>query len=348
MRPQKDLAMQRPWLSDPQVTPINRRDAIWEQVRREAEETSAKEPVLASLIYATILSEPSFEDAVCHRLAQRLEHSVDAGLLHKTFHEVLAADPSLGDVFRADLIAVAKRDPACRRLIDPLLYFKGYHALETFRFAHVLWHAGRHDFALYLQSLSSRILQVDIHPAARIGRGVMLDHATGIVIGETAVIGDNCSLLHGVTLGGTGNERGDRHPKIGSGVMMGSGAKILGNIKVGDCVRVAAGSVVLHDVPPRRTVAGVPAHDIGPAGCEEPALVMDQLVESAGRTASDQWTPASAPLSPFTTAVPAAPLLLMASSMVVRSRTSLANSATLAKTRLISQFSSVWQSAQRR
>jgi serine O-acetyltransferase len=280
MRPQKDLAMQRPWLSDPQVTPINRRDAIWEQVRREAEETCAKEPVLASLIYATILSEPTFEDAVCHRLAQRLEHSVDAGLLHKTFHEVLAADPSLGDVFRADLIAVAKRDPACRRLIDPLLYFKGYHALETFRFAHVLWHAGRHDFALYLQSLSSRILQVDIHPAARIGSGVMLDHATGIVIGETAVIGDNCSLLHAVTLGGTGNERGDRHPKIGSGVMMGSGAKILGNIKVGDCVRVAAGSVVLHDVPPRRTVAGVPAHDIGPAGCEEPALVMDQLVES--------------------------------------------------------------------
>jgi serine O-acetyltransferase len=272
--------MQKPWLSDPQVTSITRRDAIWEQVRREAEETSAKEPVLASLIYATILSEPSFEDAVCHRLAQRLEHSVDAGLLHKTFHEVLAADQSLSEVFRADLIAVAKRDPACRRLIDPLLYFKGYHALETFRVAHALWHAGRYDFALYLQSLSSRILQVDIHPAARIGKGVMLDHATAIVIGETAVIGDNCSLLHGVTLGGTGNERGDRHPKIGSGVMMGSGAKILGNIKIGDCVRVAAGSVVLHDVPPRRTVAGVPAHDIGPAGCEEPALVMDQLVES--------------------------------------------------------------------
>ena len=279
MRPQRDSTMQKPWLSDPQVTPITRRDAVWEQVRREAEETSAKEPVLASLIYATILSEPSFEDAVCHRLAQRLEHSVDAGLLHKTFHEVLAADQGLGEVFRADLIAVAKRDPACRRLIDPLLYFKGYHALETFRFSHALWHAGRYDFALYLQSLSSRILQVDIHPAAQIGKGVMLDHATGIVIGETAVIGDNCSLLHGVTLGGTGNERGDRHPKIGSGVMMGSGAKILGNIKVGDCVRVAAGSVVLHDVPPRRTVAGVPAHDIGPAGCEEPALVMDQLVE---------------------------------------------------------------------
>jgi serine O-acetyltransferase len=269
--------MQKPWLNDPDV---KRLDPIWTQVRREAEETSTREPVLASLIYATILSEPTFEDAVCHRLAQRLEHSVDAGLLHKTFHEVLSAESGLGDVFRADLMAVSKRDPACRRLIDPLLYFKGYHALETFRFSHALWNAGRYDFALYLQSLSSRILQVDIHPAARIGKGVMLDHATGIVIGETAVIGDNCSLLHGVTLGGTGNERGDRHPKIGSGVMMGSGAKILGNIKVGDCVRVAAGSVVLHDVPPRRTVAGVPAHDIGPAGCEEPAILMDQLLET--------------------------------------------------------------------
>jgi serine O-acetyltransferase len=273
--------MQKPWLNTPEIT---RLDPIWTQVRREAEETSAREPVLASLIYATILSEPSFEDAVCHRLAQRLEHSVDSGLLHKTFHEVMLGEPALGDVFRADLMAVAKRDPACRRLIDPLLYFKGYHALETHRFSHALWNAGRYDFALYLQSLSSRILQVDIHPAARIGRGVMLDHATGIVIGETAVIGDNCSLLHGVTLGGTGNERGDRHPKIGSGVMMGSGAKILGNIKVGDCVRVAAGSVVLHDVPPRRTVAGVPAHDIGPAGCEEPAVLMDQLLESEPAT----------------------------------------------------------------
>ena len=269
--------MQKPWLNDPDV---KRLDPIWTQVRREAEETSTREPVLASLIYATILSEPNFEDAVCHRLAQRLEHSVDAGLLHKTFHEVLSAEPGLGDVFRADLMAVSKRDPACRRLIDPLLYFKGYHALETFRFSHALWNTGRYDFALYLQSLSSRILQVDIHPAAIIGKGVMLDHATGIVIGETAVIGDNCSMLHGVTLGGTGNERGDRHPKIGSGVMMGSGAKILGNIKVGDCVRIAAGSVVLQDVPARRTVAGVPARDIGPAGCEEPAIVMDQRVES--------------------------------------------------------------------
>ncbi len=252
-------------------------DPIWTQLRHEAEAASAAEPALAGFIYATVLSEPRFEDAVSHRIAQRLQNSVDAGLLLKTFREVLATEPSLADSFRADIMAVAKRDPACRRLLEPLLFFKGYHALETYRFAHSLWASGRKDFALYLQSLSSRVFQVDIHPAARIGKGVMLDHATGIVIGETAVIGDNCSMLHGVTLGGTGNERDDRHPKIGRGVMIGAGAKILGNIKVGDCVRVAAGSVVLNDVPPRRTVAGVPAREIGFAGCEEPALAMDQM-----------------------------------------------------------------------
>jgi serine O-acetyltransferase len=253
-------------------------DPIWEQVRREAEETSANEPVLASLIYATILSEPTLEDAICHTVAHRLQPSVDTGLLFKTFREVLSEEPGLSEYFRADIMAVAKRDPACRRLLEPLFYFKGFVALETYRFAHQLWQSGRKDFALYLQSQSSRVFAVDIHPAARMGKGIMLDHATEIVIGETAVVGDNCSMLHGVTLGGTGNERGDRHPKIGSGVMMGSGAKILGNIKIGDCVRVAAGSVVVQDVPPRRTVAGVPARDIGPAGCEEPALSMDQLV----------------------------------------------------------------------
>jgi serine O-acetyltransferase len=271
--------MNRPFTAvQPQVRSY---DPIWDRVRREAEETSANEPVLASVIFATILSEPTLEDAVCHTVANRLQPSVDAGLLHKTFREVLADEPGLGDVFRADLVAVAKRDPACRRLIEPLLYFKGFQALETYRFANHLWRTGRQDFALFLQSQSSRIFGVDIHPAARLGRGIMLDHATAIVIGETAVIGDNCSLLHGVTLGGTGNERDDRHPKIGSGVMMGSGAKILGNITIGDCVRIAAGSVVLNDVPPRRTVAGVPAKDIGPAGCEEPALTMDQLLQES-------------------------------------------------------------------
>lgn len=253
-------------------------DPIWSQVRREGEAISAAEPALGGFIYATVLSHARLEDAVCHRLARRLQHAaLDPGLLHKTFNEVLTEHPWLGEAFRADLMATVKRDPASSRLIEPLLYFKGFHALETYRIAHELWKAGRKDFALYLQSLTSRFLQVDIHPAAVIGKGIMFDHATGIVIGETAVVGDNCSMLHGVTLGGTGSEKGDRHPKIGRGVMMGAGAKILGNIKVGDCARVAAGSVVLKDVPSRRTVAGVPAREIGFAGCEEPALAMDQM-----------------------------------------------------------------------
>jgi serine O-acetyltransferase len=268
--------MQKPFAAaEPQIKSY---DPIWSQVRREAEEISRSEPALGGFIYATVLSHARLEDAVCHRLARRLQHAaLDSGLLHKMFHEVLEAEPSLGDAFRADLMATAKRDPACSRIIEPLLYYKGFHALETYRIAHSLWKAGRKDFALYLQSLISRFLQVDIHPAAVIGKGIMFDHATGIVIGETAVVGDNCSMLHGVTLGGTGNEKGDRHPKIGRGVMIGAGAKILGNIKVGDCARVAAGSVVLSDVPPRRTVAGVPAREVGFAGCEEPALAMDQM-----------------------------------------------------------------------
>ena len=260
---------------DPQ---IKLHDPVWSRVRREAEEISAAEPALGGFIYASVLSHSRLEDAICHRLARRLQHAaLDPGLIHKTFHEVLEADPSLGEEFRADLMAWAQRDPACDRLIEPLLYFKGFHALQTHRIAHRLWNAGRKDLALYLQSLVSRFLQVDIHPAARIGRGIMIDHATGIVIGETAVVGDNCSLLHGVTLGGSGNETGDRHPKIGRGVMIGAGAKILGNISVGDCARIAAGSVVLKDVAPKRTVAGVPARDIGANTCDEPALTMDQM-----------------------------------------------------------------------
>jgi serine O-acetyltransferase len=253
-------------------------DPVWSQVRREAEEISAAEPALGGFLYASVLSHSRLEDAICHRLARRLQHAVlDPGLVHKTFHEILDEGSSLGEAFRADLMAWAQRDPACDRLIEPLLYFKGFHALQTYRIGHRLWNAGRKDFALYLQSLVSRFLQVDIHPAAKIGRGIMIDHATGIVIGETAVVGDNCSLLHGVTLGGSGNEQGDRHPKIGRGVMIGAGAKILGNIKVGDCARIAAGSVVLKDVPPQRTVAGVPARDIGVNTCAEPALTMDQF-----------------------------------------------------------------------
>ncbi len=252
-------------------------DPIWAELRQEAEEIVRNEPALGGFIYATILSQDRLEDAVCHRLAQRLNHSdVDAGLIGQTFMQVLADKPELGRAFRADLAAVYDRDPACNRYIEPLLYFKGFHALVTHRFAHELFKQGRRDFALYLQSQASRIFAVDINPAAEIGIGIMLDHGTSIVIGETAVVGDNCSILQGVTLGGTGKETGDRHPKIGANVLLSVGAKVLGNIKVGDCSVVGAGSVVLKDVPPRTTVAGVPAKEIGPARCPEPARTMDQ------------------------------------------------------------------------
>jgi serine O-acetyltransferase len=260
-----------------QVTNVATIDPIWSELRREAEEAVRAEPGLAGFIYATILSKDRLEDAVCHRLAQRLNHSdVDAGLIAETFGQVLAAHPGLGRAFRADLAAVRDRDPACTRYMEPLLYFKGFHALVTHRFAHELFKQGRRDFALYLQSQSSRIFGVDINPAARMGIGIMLDHGTGIVIGETAAVGDNCSLLQGVTLGGTGKETGDRHPKIGDSVMIGAGAKVLGNIRVGNCSKIASGSVVLKEVPPQTTVAGVPAKVIGPAGCPEPARFMDQ------------------------------------------------------------------------
>jgi serine O-acetyltransferase len=255
-------------------------DPIWQSVRAEAEDVMAAERALGGFIYATVLAHERLEDSICHRLAQRLNHAdVDAGLIGQIFADVLRQRPEIGRCFRSDLAAVYDRDPACHRYIEPLLYFKGFHALVTHRFAHALWTDGRQDFALYLQSQSSRIFGVDIHPAARVGRGLMFDHATGIVVGETAVIGDHCSLLHGVTLGGSGKEGGDRHPKIGDNVMIGAGAKVLGNISVGNCCRVAAGSVVLQDVPPQSTVAGVPARIVGPAGCPEPARTMDQRLQ---------------------------------------------------------------------
>ncbi|MGI9383215.1 MAG: serine O-acetyltransferase [Methyloligellaceae bacterium] len=263
-------------------------DPQWIQLREEAQTVASEEPALASFVYATILSHERLEDAICHRLAQRLNHSdVDSGLLRQTFDEVLRVEPKLAEAIRADLAAVFDRDPACDRLIEPALYFKGFHALQTYRFAHALWHGGRQDFALYLQSQSSRIFGVDIHPAARIGRGIMIDHATGVVIGETAVVGDDASILHGVTLGGSGKVSGDRHPKIGRCVMIGAGAKILGNIHIGDCARVASGSVVLKDVPANRTVAGVPAKIVGTAGCEEPARSMNQMLGTEAQPAED-------------------------------------------------------------
>lgn len=252
-------------------------DPIWSEIRKEAQAAMGAEPALGSFIYATVLSHDRLEDAICHRLAQRLDHSdVDPVLVNQTFQSLLAAHQDLGTAFRADLAAVFDRDPACNRYLEPLLYFKGFHALVAHRFAHALWHEGRRDFALFLQSQASRTFAVDIHPAARLGQGIMIDHATGFVVGETAVIGNNCSFLHAVTLGGSGKETGNRHPKIGENVLVGAGAKILGNITVGEGSRIAAGSVVLRDVPPHVTVAGVPAKVVGAAGSAEPALEMEQ------------------------------------------------------------------------
>lgn len=254
-------------------------DPVWTKLRLEAEAVLRHEPSLTSFVLAMILNHATLESAVTHRVAARLGHpTLPADLVGQIFCEAIQAEPLIGDAFRADLVAVADRDPACTRLIEPMLYFKGFHALQTHRLAHWLWQTGRQDFALYLQSRSSEVFQTDINPAARIGRGIFLDHATGLVVGQTAVIEDDVSMLQDVTLGGTGKEVGDRHPKIRRGVLIGAGAKILGNIEVGQCARVAAGSVVLQAVPRNTTVAGVPAKVVGTAGCAEPARSMDQIL----------------------------------------------------------------------
>ena len=263
--------------SRPAARAIPSLDPVWERIRREAEDVIARDPSLGGFMYGAVLNHRRLEDALAQRLARCLGNDdLGAELVVQAFDDALGAEPDIGAQARADIIAVMERDPACDRAIEPLLYFKGFQALETYRVAHRLWEMGRKDFALYLQSRASAVFSVDIHPAARVGRGIMIDHAHSIVIGETAVVEDNVSMLHSVTLGGTGKEDGDRHPKVRHGVLLGAGAKVLGNIEIGHCSRVAAGSVVLHDVPANRTVAGVPARIIGYAGCSEPALTMDQ------------------------------------------------------------------------
>jgi serine O-acetyltransferase len=254
-------------------------DPVWEAVLAGAQQIVAAEPSLGNMVIPAILNQDSFEGALAHRLAARLDHEdVSADLIRQAFEETLTDNPVIGEYARVDLAATLERDPACHRAVEPLLYFKGYQAIQTHRFAHAMHKAGRRDFALYLQSRASQVFQVDINPAVPMGKGIMLDHGTGLVIGETATIGDNVSMLQNVTLGGTGKSDQDRHPKIGNGVLIGAGAKVLGNIKVGDCSRIGAGSVVLKEVPPRVTVAGVPAKVIGEAGCAQPALVMDHVV----------------------------------------------------------------------
>ena len=255
-------------------------DPIWARIRSEAETIAATEPELASFVYANVLNHPSLEEAIAHRIANRLDHyDVPGDLIRQAFSEVLSEEPELADIFRVDIAAVFDRDPACTRMIEPILYFKGFHAIEAHRLAHWLYRKGRRDFAFYLQSTASIVFQTDIHPAVPMGRGVFLDHATSLVVGGTAIIEDDVSILQDVTLGGTGKEVGDRHPKIRRGVLLGAGAKILGNIEIGEGSHVGAGSVVLKPVEPHTTVAGVPARVLGRVQNETPSRTMDQSLE---------------------------------------------------------------------
>lgn len=261
-------------------------DSLWDQIRHEAEEALRGEPVLGPLFLGAILQQRCFEHAVLYRVAARLSNeTLQAGMLFGIFCHVLEADPSLAEAFRADIVAVIDRDPACHRLVEPLLYFKGFHAIQAHRIAHWLWNNHRTELALCLQSASSRAFQTDIHAAARFGHGIFLDHATGLVVGATSVVEDGVSILQAVTLGGTGKESGERHPKVRRGVLIGAGATILGNIEIGTCARIAAGSVVIRPVPANSTVAGVPARMVGTAGCAEPAKSMDQILSELSHAA---------------------------------------------------------------
>ncbi|SLN46244.1 Serine acetyltransferase [Roseovarius albus] len=254
-------------------------DPVWTRITKEAETAIADEPLLGGLVHSSILHHNTIESALAYRISLKLASpEMPEQILREICDWAHVADPEISQEARADIVAVNDRDPACDRYILPMLYFKGFQAVQAYRVAHWLWHNDRQDMARFFQMRSSEVFGVDIHPGAKIGKGIMIDHAHSIVIGETAVVGDNVSMLHSVTLGGTGKEEEDRHPKIGSGVLIGAGAKVLGNIKVGNCSRIAAGSVVLQEVPPCKTVAGVPAKIVGEAGCDQPSIEMDQLL----------------------------------------------------------------------
>ncbi len=254
-------------------------DPVWAQITVEAEAAVRDEPLLGGLVHSSILHHKTIESALAYRISLKLaSNEMPEQILREICDMAFAADARIGHAARADIVAVNDRDPACDRFILPMLYFKGFQAVQAYRVAHWLWNNDRRDMARFFQMRCSEAFGVDIHPAARIGKGVMIDHAHSIVIGETAVVGDNVSMLHSVTLGGTGKEEEDRHPKISDGVLIGAGAKVLGNIRVGHCSRIAAGSVVLAEVPPCKTVAGIPARIVGEAGCDQPSLSMDHML----------------------------------------------------------------------
>ncbi|MEG3767328.1 serine O-acetyltransferase [Alteromonas sp. 14N.309.X.WAT.G.H12] len=252
---------------------------FWLTLKHEAQQIADNEPLLASYIHACILTHHNFESSLSFILSNKLADEVMPAIaIREVFDEAYLLDPNITEAAITDIQAVFERDAAVKDYLTPLLYFKGFHAVQAHRMAHYLWQHGRHQLALFLQSRNSETFGVDIHPAAKIGKGVMFDHATGIVVGETAVVEDNVSILQSVTLGGTGNESGDRHPKIRQGVLVGAGAKILGNIEIGEGSKVGAGSVVLDNVPAHVTVVGVPAKVVGRPGCQRPCESMHQNV----------------------------------------------------------------------
>ncbi len=250
---------------------------VWRTIREESVAAVEHDRIMAEAIRDTVLQHSNFADALAHRLARKLsDYAISIETLEGIICEALSSNAGIEEAALADLTAVRDRDPACPDLLTPFLFFKGYQAIQAYRFGHWLWQRGRQHLALHLQSRSAEIFAVDIHPAARLGRGILLDHGTGIVVGETSVIDDDVSILQSVTLGGTGKQCGDRHPKIRRGVLIGAGAKILGNITVGEGAKVGAGSIVLENVHPYTTVVGNPARPVGVRHTSMPALTMDQ------------------------------------------------------------------------
>ena len=252
-------------------------DQLWQQLEEEAQQVIKKEPLLASYVYACVLNHSSLQSALSFILANKLSDDVmPVVTVRELFDNAFAESPEIIEYATCDIKAVYERDAAISRHLSVILYLKGFHSIQVHRLAHFLWVNDRKELALFIQSRNSEVFGVDIHPACRIGRGIMFDHATGIVIGETSVIEDNVSFLQQVTLGGTGNEQGDRHPKIRSGVLISAGSKVLGNIEIGTGAKIGAGSVVLSDVAAHTTVVGVPAKSVGKPASDTPAETMEQ------------------------------------------------------------------------
>lgn len=253
---------------------------IWQTIRQEVADAASEEPLLASFLHLTVLRHDSLARVLAFHLSSKLSGStMDARALYEEFMRILETDRGITEAVEADIVACYERDPACNQYSLPLLYFKGFHAIQSHRINHFLWQQNRKTLAYFLQNRASEVFGVDIHPGAKFGRGIMFDHGTGIVIGETAVLGNDISLLHGVTLGGSGKESGDRHPKVGDGVMIGANASVLGNITIGQRAKIGAGSVVVRDVEPQTTVVGVPAQAVGMSK-NVPADDMDQSLNA--------------------------------------------------------------------